>query len=719
LKFFLMLPKIALSYLKYVYLCFWGPINPNLTWGLELAADFPHQNGDDLYLGPGVMKDDKEVESNKAALAPGEMIPAAGEPREETFHKREAVPYRKLLRWGWYVVSAYLGWFILGVILYLLGQLLTQYNFQVLATMVAGLGGTAAMQKGFLSPLLPDKLETAAIVFAFLTVFLILLSFLNRLSLNWSNNLMSATLQHRLHDKLLDLGPTYHHSHDLGETMLIVTRFSSDTQILLRDVVSFPVVRGIGLITAIIFLTNSFSMMGNPPFSIQATLLATIFILPVGGWWLSLKLRQAYAKMRDSQMAVANEFSNSAALPLEVQLMGAKPQRSQAFGSRLKTYIRDNMAAFLRNEIAFQFQISTPVILQAVFLIYGVFYALQSGNPAAPGAILGIYYFVPEAVNPLQEIIQFFTGLQSSWPQVEKVVEILEVEPEVQEKPGAVALVPQGGTLTVEHLDFAYTPGGPKILDDLSYSFTPGKVTAIVAREGMGKTTLLNLMARLRDPQGGRIFIDGQDISGVTLATLRRHVVKVSQFPLFVADTIRANLKLAKADATDDELEEVCRRTGLWQVLEKATGPHNHPLDYHLPRASSEGLSGGQRRLLAVTRAFLWQPTILLLDEPTTGIDALGRAEVAAFLREICRGLTVLMIDHDLAFICQFADEVCCLEEGKFIEVGSPVELACRPGLFRELLEASKEQHEQEAERLQSCPTLDEGIIHPNSPQTY
>jgi ATP-binding cassette subfamily B protein len=219
----------------------------------------------------------------------------------------------------------------------------------------------------------------------------------------------------------------------------------------------------------------------------------------------------------------------------------------------------------------------------------------------------------------------------------------------------------------------------------------------------MGKTTLLNLMARLQDPQAGRIFIDGQDISCVTLDSLRNHVVKVSQYPYFVADTIRANLKLAKAEAADDELEAVCRRTGMWQILEKAAGNH-HPLDYHLPKAGGEGLSGMQRRLLAVTRAFLLHPAILLLDQPTTGIDAIGRAQVATVLREICQGLTVLLVDHDLAFICEFADLICCLEQGKFMEVGSPVELACRPGFFRDLLEASKEEHAHEAKRLRSCP---------------
>ena len=660
------------------------------------------------------MTDDKGVKSKEAAAA--EKIPPNGQPwGDVTETKSEPVPYRKLIRWGWYVVSAALGWFILGVIMPLVAQLLTQYNVQVLANMVAGLNGTEAMQRGFLAPLLPDNLRTAAVIFGSLTVLMILESFLERLALTWSNNLMAANLQQRLHDKLINLGPTYHHSHELGETMLIVTRFSSDSQILLRDVVSFPVIRGAGMITAVIFLVNNFSMMGNPPAWIQASLIATIFILPLGGWWLSLKLRHAYAKVRDSQTALANEFSNSAALPLEVQLMGAETQRSRAFGDRLAIFIRHTMSAFLRNEIAFQFQINTPVLLQAVFLIYGIFYALKSGNPAAAGAILGIYYFVPQAVNPLQEIMQFFTGLQTSWPTVEKVVEILETEPEVQEKPDATPLVPRQGVLAVENLDFAYYPDGPKILDDLSYTFAPGKVTAIVARAGMGKTTLLNLIARLRDPQGGRILIDGQDISTVTLSSLRRHVVKVSQFPLFVAGSIRANLKLAKADATDAELEEACRRTSLWEVLEQAAGSGD-PLDYHLPRSTSEGLSGGQRRLLAVTRAFLLHPAILLLDEPTTGIDAIGRAQVAEVLREICQGLTVLLVDHDVAFISQFADLICCLEQGKFVEVGPSTELACRVGLFRDLLEASMEEHAHEVKRLQTCLLRhDDGIktAHP------
>ena len=669
---------------------------------------FPAQQPRHSLLGAGVVKKDTELET-KAADAPGEANPSGEPVQGMPVVAPESVPYRKLFHWGWYVVSVALGWFLTNTFLTILLQLLAQYNVQVLATVVSGLGsslagggtgprsaaaaGGAAKMGWFLSVFLPGKLETAAIVFASIALCLILLRFVERIIMTWSDNVMVARLQQLLHDKLLVLGPSYHQSHDLGETMLIVTRFSTGTQLLLRDLISFPVVRGISLVTALVFLANNLMAVGETPFWVKATLLATIFILPLGGWWLSLKLRRAFEKVRDSDVALANEFSNSASLPLEVQVMGAEPQRSEAFGRRLRTMIRARMAAAVRNEIATQFQTSTPIFLQAVFLIYGVFFALKSGNPAAPGAILAIYYFVPEAVSPLQEIIQFFTGLQSTWPQVEKVVEILETEPEVKEKPGAVALVTGQGALVLENLTFAYAPDGQKILDDLSYTFTPAQVTAIVARAGMGKSTLLNLVTRLRDPQGGRILVDGQDIDDVTLASLRHHVAKVSQFPLFVADTIRTNLQLASAQATDDELEEVCRRTGLWEVLENAAGPHAHPLDYLLPRATSEGLSGGQRRLLAVTRAFLLHPTILLLDEPTTGIDAIGRSQVAGVLREACRGLTVLLVDHDMEFISHFADWVCCLEHGKFDEVGSPAELASRPGLFRDLLEASQENH--------------------------
>jgi len=615
-----------------------------------------------------------------------------------------AVPYGKLFRWGWFTVKVALGWFVLNTGLTVLVQLLQQYNVQVLAVVVSGLTGRAASGQsarqganeaaGFLQGLLPADVENAVILFAVLAVSIILLKLVDKLLETWTDNTMLARLQILLHDKLLRLGPGYHQKHDVSETTLTVTRYSGGTQMILRDLISSPVTRGISLTTALIFLINNIGAVGgeNVPFWIQALLMAALFLLPLGGWWLSGKVRVAFEKVRDSEAAMANEFTNSASLPLEVQLMGAEGQRSEAFGARVREFASSRIKATLRKELATQFQATTPLILQTAFLIYGVFVALKSGNPAAAGSILAIYYFVPQAVQPIQEIIQFINGLNSTWPQVEKVVEILEAEPEVEEHGQAGELSAEDRELVLDDVVFAYAPGGPLILDHCSHAFAMGKTSAIVGRAGTGKSTILNLAARIRDPQAGAVRLGRRDLREVSLPSLRRNVVKVSQFPLFLADTVRANFQLAKHDATDQEIEQLCRRTGLWPVLEKAVGGAGNPLDYRLPRQVSEGLSGGQRRLLAVTRALLLRPSVLLLDEPTTGIDALGRQMLVQILRDACQGITVLLVDHDMDFVAQTADIVCCLEEGRFSDVGSPQELLGRRNLFRSLVEAAADE---------------------------
>lgn len=614
------------------------------------------------------------------------------------------MPYKKLFRWGWFTVKVAFGWFVLNTGLTVLVQLLQQYNVQVLAVVVSGLTGRAASGQGagnaaseaggFLQSLLPSDVEAAVILFAILAVGIIVLKLVDKLLESWTDNTMLARLQILLHDKLLGLGPGYHQQHDVSETTLTVTRYAAGTQMILRDLISSPVTRGISLTTALIFLINNVGAVGGEsvPLWIQFLLIAALFVLPLGGWWLSGRVRLAFQKVRDSESAMANEFTNSASLPLEVQLMGANRQRSHAFGAKVMEFAGNRIRATLRKELATQFQATTPLILQTTFLIYGVFVALKSGNPAAAGSILAIYYFVPQAVQPIQEIIQFINGLNSTWPQVEKVVEILEAEPEVVETADARLLTADDRELALEDVVFAYAPQGALILDHCSHVFATGKTTAIVGRAGTGKSTILNLAARIRDPQSGVVRLGGHDLRHVSLASLRGQVVKVSQFPLFLADTVRANFLLAKADAADKEIEEACRRTGLWSVLENAVGGHGNPLDYRLPRQVSEGLSGGQRRLLAVTRALLLRPTVLLLDEPTTGIDALGRKMLVQILRESCQDITVLLVDHDMDFVTQTADVICCLEEGRFSDVGSPQELIGRQNLFRSLIEAANEE---------------------------
>lgn len=607
------------------------------------------------------------------------------------------VPYGRLLRFAWVLVKGSLPVLAGMVAVSTFVQLLTQYNSQILSSVTSMLSsaaaGSATSDKkdggGLLDFMLPGDLQAAAIVFAVTAILMIVLIFGERIYTAWADNLMATRLQHRLHDKLLALGPDFHRKHDLSETSLTVTAFAPGAQQVACDLIAFPVVRGIGVITAILFLLHNLQALKGAPAWMQVVLIASVVVLPFAGWWFSQGIVRASRHLVEHQTAVANEFMNSAANPTEIRLMGAESQRSLSFGERLRHLRAAAVAAAIKRELGTQFQAAVPRILSAAFLLYGIFFALRSGDPAAVGAIVAFVLFIPLAVNPINELLTFFIGISATWPQVEKVVEIAEAADE-KEVSGAKPLSPAGlGAIAVEGVTFAYNPATPAVVRGLSHTFAEGKISAIIARSGAGKSTILNLIARQYRPQAGTIRLGGEDIAAATTESLRSAVVKISQFPAFLADTVRANFRLAKADASDAEIEEVCRRTGLWPILVNAAAGEP-PLDLVLPRKLDTIISGGQQKLFAVTRGLLRKPRVLLIDEPTTGIDNIGIAELSKFLRPACQGVTAIVVDHKMSFVGQFADTVCCLEEGRFADIGTPAALD-RPGtLYHQLKELER-----------------------------
>ncbi len=179
-------------------------------------------------------------------------------------------------------------------------------------------------------------------------------------------------------------------------------------------------------------------------------------------------------------------------------------------------------------------------------------------------------------------------------------------------------------------------------------------------------------------------------------------VAVVSQFPMFISDTVRANFLLAKADADDGEIESICRRVELWETFVRLSP--GAPLDYVMSRTPGKDLSGGERRLLGLARVILRKPSVLLLDEPTTGVDAMTIDRLCRFLEEETDGKTVILVEHNLDFVMRMADRVCCLQDGKFVDYGAPVELAARPSLFRDLLDSRDRQRTTEDLTIERFP---------------
>lgn len=627
----------------------------------------------------------KPAENAPPAAAPVAMAGAATALADDEPSVSSPVQYGRLFRWG----GRLIGWapvlFGATVAFSFLVQVLAQLNVKVLEGTLAKLQDMP--MTGLAHYILPEGKLATALLYMVVGVCILLLTPLARILGTYCDNVLVRRLQQGLHDKALTLGPEYHQKHQQGELNTIITNYSQGAELLLTGMYAMPIARGLGFITATCLLIDSLSKVRAMPAGLQVGLLAALVAFPIVGLKLAARLKEAYTKVREKNIALNNELMNSTANPVEVQVMGAQRQRSEAFGRRAKAYFSEQLRAAIRSEIATQFQASTVRVLQILFVLSAAYFAYRDPDSSrmVVVSVLGFIMLIPSVVSPLQEIVSFVTGIQRSWPAVEVVIDLLEAEPEIQDRPGAKDLhLTAAPAIELDNASFAYEAGAVRILDGVTHRFEPGEVTAIVARSGGGKTSLLNLICRLRDPQAGAVKIDGSDLRDLKVESVRRNIAKASQFPLFIVDTIRANLQLAKAGATDAELEGVCRKTGLWDILTKVS-PQS-PLDFVLPR--NEGLSGGERRQLSVTRAMIYQPRVLLLDEPTTGVDATSRQALIQSLRRSCEGMTVLLVDHDMNFVRQWADRVCVLDDAKVVEQGTPAELLAQPSsLYRRLWE--------------------------------
>jgi ABC-type multidrug transport system fused ATPase/permease subunit len=248
-------------------------------------------------------------------------------------------------------------------------------------------------------------------------------------------------------------------------------------------------------------------------------------------------------------------------------------------------------------------------------------------------------------------------------------------------------------TITARNVTFSYSPDGRKIFDDISFDVPPGKITGFVARMGQGKTTFFKLALRFYDPQQGQILLGGRPVADYASDNLYRHIAMMSQFPAFFYDTLRANMQMARPDATDEQIRAICEKTGVWKILE--AGAKGNPLDEEF--AAARRLSGGQKKLLALTRCLLRNPSMLFLDEPTVGMDNKEKFSMLEIIKQALKGHTVMVVDHDLRWLVPFCNYFIVLDEGKIAEQGTAEELLARQGLFSELYHAEDSKPESSA----------------------
>jgi ATP-binding cassette, subfamily B, beta-glucan exporter len=316
----------------------------------------------------------------------------------------------------------------------------------------------------------------------------------------------------------------------------------------------------------------------------------------------------------------------------------------------------------------------------AVMIIVVIGTVLHVNGEAGVGEIVGFMGIATMLIGRLESAVSFVSRAVFLRPQLEDFFAVLDAESTVPEKPGAPELIAPKGEVRFENVVFGY-PGGAPVLSDVSFIAHPGTSVALVGQTGAGKTTAMALLQRLWDPSSGRIQIDGQDLRDVTLESLRRNIGVVFQESMLFNRSIRDNLRMGRPDATDEELERAC------QLAEAHDFIQRQPQGYDtMVGERGASLSGGQRQRLAIARALLKDPPILILDEATSALDAATEARVAKALAVLMQGRTTFIIAHRLSTV-RNADEILVFEGGSIAEQGSFDTLLALGGRFAELVQ--------------------------------
>jgi ATP-binding cassette subfamily B protein len=316
----------------------------------------------------------------------------------------------------------------------------------------------------------------------------------------------------------------------------------------------------------------------------------------------------------------------------------------------------------------------------AVITIVVVGTWLHVNGMASVGEIVSFMGFAMLLIGRLETAASFVSSLFFKLPALEDFFRILDERSSVPEKDNARTLWAPRGEVRFQDVSFAYPNGGGNVLSDINFDAKPGTSVALVGQTGAGKSTAMSLLQRLWDPTTGRITIDGQDLRDITLDSLRSNIGMVFQESLLFNRTIRDNLMVGRPDATEDEMERACMMADAHEFILRQ--PHGYDT---MIGERGTSLSGGQRQRLAIARALLKDPPILILDEATSALDAATEAKVSRALKSLMAGRTTFIIAHRLSTV-RDADEILVFDEGRIVERGSFSELLERDGCFAELV---------------------------------
>jgi ABC-type multidrug transport system fused ATPase/permease subunit len=478
-------------------------------------------------------------------------------------------------------------------------------------------------------------------------------------------------MRNALYAKLLRLSFGFYDRHQTGQLMSRATVDLQAVRFFLGYglIFFFQHVTTIVGVTAVMFVTNW-------RLALVATAITPLIVI------LAYRYSSvSHPVLRDVQQKMADVATVAEENIVGVHVVKSFAQEraeAQKFARRSENVFDRSVEANRQRAIYVPLLSFLPLLAQAAVLLVG-------GRMVANGTLgfREFFFFnvlVLLLVMPLRMLGMWIGQMQRAAASGERIFEVIDEPEDVTEKPAAIELPPGDGRVHFERVSFEYAPGRP-VLKEIDLALEPGRNVALIGHTGSGKTTLVSLVPRFYDVTAGRVVVDGADVRDVKLASLRRAIGIVAQDPFLFSATVRENIAFGAPDATDDDIEQAARLAQAHEFIDELPDGYETVIGER-----GITLSGGQRQRLAIARAIVMDPRILILDDATASVDATTEAKIRLGLREAMKGRTTIIIAHRLSTI-SLADELIVLDDGRVVGRGTDDELLRTNAVFREIYE--------------------------------
>ncbi|HEX9069095.1 MAG TPA: ABC transporter ATP-binding protein, partial [Ktedonobacterales bacterium] len=476
-------------------------------------------------------------------------------------------------------------------------------------------------------------------------------------------------LRVRIFDHIQRLSLSFHKNSRVGD---LSARLTSDIQAI-QDMVATGlnslitnILTVVGVLTVVAFIDWHFALM---------MLAATPLLLLVGNSYRR-RIRQASRKVRVIEGQVGATAQEKISAIQVVQAFANEDEEAEMFAQQTRKSLDAGLAvSWLQSELSPLVDLVGVMTLAAIVWL-GAREALT--HQITLGDLLLFTTYLRSILSPVRQLSKLSSQFSKSDASAERIQEVLDIEADVRDLPGARAAPELEGAVTIEGVWFGYHKDTP-VLRDIWVKTSPGTMVALVGATGSGKSTLLSLIPRFHDPQDGRVLIDGVDVRRFTQRSLRDQISLVLQEPVLFSGSIRDNIAYGRPGASDVDVLRAARAANVHEFVSRL------PNGYATLVGERGGtLSGGQRQRISIARAIVRDAPILLLDEPTSGLDAESEALVMEALRRLMKGRTTFVVAHRLSTI-ERADLILVLDKGAIRESGTHHQLLQAGGLYARL----------------------------------